>query len=98
MTADQPTPAETIRAAASRLREAQARSLLKHGPKVGKLCRPCRARQARERRARLLGSEPPAHGTPYAYGTYGCRCDECRTAVREYQRALPAPSGEEGGR
>lgn len=35
---------------------------------------------------RVGGSEPPRHGTVYAYGTYRCRCDLCRAANREYRR------------
>lgn len=34
------------------------------------------------------GGETP-HGSPSRY-KYGCRCDECRTAWREYKRARSA--------
>ena len=33
------------------------------------------------------------HGTPYAYSQYGCRCDPCRQAVKEYRRALKDRKG-----
>lgn len=58
-----------------------------HGPKTlddrGRVrCKPCRADQARARRERLRGTEPPVHGTAASYHNYACRCALCREAVR----------------
>ena len=33
-------------------------------------------------RARVRGTEPPSHGSTYAYNAYGCRCLVCREAMR----------------
>ena len=37
-------------------------------------------------RAKLRKSENVPHGSTYGYAIYGCRCDECKEAVREYRR------------
>lgn len=36
---------------------------------------------------RLQGRPPPKHGTKSGYNNYGCRCDECSAAWREYMRS-----------
>ena len=36
---------------------------------------------------RLVGREPPEHGTPNGYNNYSCRCDPCTEAQSEYTRA-----------
>lgn len=44
-----------------------------------------------ERYAEMLAGTPdhPSHGTKSGYSN-GCRCDRCRVANRDYQRALRA--------
>ena len=35
---------------------------------------------------KYLATKPLPHGKVWCYAKLGCRCDECRKAVREYQR------------
>lgn len=61
-----------------------------------RMCRACRAelgsRSRESRAARTVRAEPndPRHGLVGTYTTYGCRCEKCRAAWREYQRAYKA--------
>ena len=81
------TPAENIR------RQHEDRGLYmctKHGPKTPTpggyfRCKPCRAEQARKRRARIARTEPPSHGTRSGYVNYACRCEPCCAAQAAYQ-------------
>jgi galactose-1-phosphate uridylyltransferase len=34
----------------------------------------------------LASGRPLPHGKVWCYSKLGCRCDECRKAIREYQR------------
>ena len=45
---------------------------------------------AAQYRAKLSKSENIPHGSTYAYSNYGCRCDECRAAQRDYSRRYRA--------
>lgn len=38
------------------------------------------------KKAPLSEMKPRHHGTLYGYNDYRCRCDACKTAMREYQR------------
>jgi hypothetical protein len=44
----------------------------------------------RNHRERVKGTPPPRHGTHYAYGTFACRCDECRRAESERRQLRAA--------
>ncbi len=35
---------------------------------------------------RYRATKPLPHGKVWCYSKLGCRCDECRKAIREYQR------------
>lgn len=39
------------------------------------------------RKARGLAADDPRHGTRLGYNGWGCRCQPCRAANAEYQRA-----------
>ena len=43
-----------------------------------------------KRRMRLDELSPSAHGRLSTYTNWGCRCDACRTATRDYKRARRA--------
>lgn len=53
-------------------------------------CRECSRRWARKssarRKARGLPKGDPRHGTLTGYTSYGCKCDACRDASREYRK------------
>ena len=49
-------------------------------------CRECNNQRVQEFRNRHLGSEPPAHGSYYAYVHFRCRCDACREANSAYSK------------
>jgi len=48
------------------------------------------AARVRASRAKKKGTAPGRHGTPTAYNVHGCRCDLCRQARNDYQRAYRA--------
>lgn len=53
----------------------------------------CRAELSRITSARMRErSDPPEHGHAWVYTNYGCRCDDCREAYRDYYRDR-SPSG-----
>ena len=50
----------------------------------GRSCRTCHRQAVYESTKRGLTPEDPRHGTRVGYAGYGCRCDRCRVAWREY--------------
>lgn len=45
---------------------------------------------AAKQRAKMRQSANVPHGSTHGYSNYGCRCDECRAAMREYGRRRQA--------
>jgi len=41
------------------------------------ICRSAKKKSSRDDRDRVIGKEPPKHGTEAGYSTYGCRCKIC---------------------
>ena len=44
------------------------------------------SRETKPSRPFVLGGKTFSHGTLYAYTNGGCKCEQCRSAVREYRR------------
>lgn len=54
-------------------------------PLLQLLCRPCHIEKSRQDRLESTGQRPYwEHGTVTGYYHKGCRCEECRQAMREY--------------
>jgi hypothetical protein len=53
------------------------------------VCTEAEVRRVARWRAKVKGQEPPVHGH-HGYANYGCRCEVCRAAVREYHREYRA--------
>lgn len=49
-----------------------------------KICVSDKNRIGANRRKRLKGTEPPAHGTIQGYSVYGCRCEKCVSARKAF--------------
>ena len=56
------------------------------------VCVSAKRKATAERRKRLNGTEPPAHGTSSSYSVYGCRCEICvgerKKGRKEYEGKL----------
>lgn len=71
-----------------------AENTIFYGPKKHRLCRECRLLRGRALRKAGLPPGDDRHGTANGYSVYGCRCEECRDADREWRKEnIPSRAG-----